>query len=53
MQTYEAMFLLDSVQARLEALKGTQRTQPLKRPTTPPPDYIRWANRQRGGRTVV
>lgn len=45
--------LLASVGARVETLKGTQRTQPIQRPTTPPPAYIRYVNRKRGKRTVV
>jgi hypothetical protein len=37
----------------IELLKGTNRTDPAKDAHTHPPDYIRFVNRKRGGRTVV
>lgn len=44
---------LAGVAASIERLKGTTRTDPAKDAHTHPPDYIRWVNRKRGGRTVV
>lgn len=37
----------------IESLKGSNRTEAASDARTHPPDYIRWANRKRGGRTVV
>lgn len=42
-----------AVQQAIELLKGTNRTDPAKDAHTHPPDYIRFVNRKRGGRTVV
>ncbi len=45
--------ILQGVVNRVTMLIGSQRTQPAARPVTRPPDYQRWSNRKRGGRTVV
>lgn len=44
---------LAGVAQAIETLKGTNRTDPASDAKTHPPDYIRFVNRMRGGRTVV